>query len=367
MCGCYSLNGKLPVFCAQFLLFLGMMFSWAGLIDCSFTTVDTEFTLGEEFAGLPFTSTTNLGLVTFMKPDGRCYFYEITVTPDDQLDWYIRTLTPEWNTGRGFAVAAGLGGIAAFLYSLSFSCSSQVRGFRYFMVMVSSVILPIFQALVFLTFSSDFCGEHECGLSRSSILCIVSACCYFEAGLGFLVMTDYPGETLLARERKMLLKQKLERKQEEVMYIDNELFAPSRDVEAVQPEPELSVQLDDMSFLDDKDVYMTDDEEEATPDKVKENYGTDDEESDHIGEKGKSGTDDEESDHIGEKGKSGTDDVEANHVDGVDDMRSEEEADALLVFEDDVDQSASDLESVLTNPFYPKPADYAVLGQAHYE
>jgi hypothetical protein len=334
MCGCYSLNGKLPVFGAQFLLFFGMMFSWAALIDCSFATVVTEFTLGEEFAGLSFTSTTNLGLVSFMKPDGQCYFYEISVTPDEQLDWYIRTLTPEWNTGRGFAVAAGLGGLAAFLYSLSFSCSSQVLGFRYFMAIVSSVILPLFQALVFLTFSSDFCVENECGLSRSSILCIVSACCYFEAGLGFLLMRDYPGESLLMRERKMLAKLKIEREQQEVVYINNELVAPAEDEEAVQPEHELSVQVDDRSFMDDKDVYMTDDEE-AAPDEEKDDHATDDE--------------------------------EATQVDNVEGIRSEEEADALLVFEDDVDQSASDLESVLTNPFYPKPADYAVQGEVHYD
>jgi hypothetical protein len=226
MCGCFNLNGRPAVFFAQFLLFFGMMFSWTVLIDCSFVTVDTELTLGEDFAGLPFTVATNLGLGTFMKPDGQCYFYDLGASPEDQLDWYVRTLTPEWNVGRGFAAAGALGGIAAFFYSLSFSCSSHLRGFRYFTVLVSSVVLPLSQSLSLLTFNSDFCTENECDFSRSSILCLVSACCYFEAGLAFIVMSDYPGQELLAKERRILARQKVDNEQIQVVSIDDELDVP---------------------------------------------------------------------------------------------------------------------------------------------
>lgn len=221
------------MFCAQFLLLSGAMFSLAALADCSFATVETALSL----EGLPVTFTANLGLATFMKPDGECYWYDLGEFPEDQLDWYVRTLTNDWMLGRGFAAAGALGGFVAFVYSLSLSCSAQLRGFRHSMVFISGVTLPIIQSLSFLTFLSDFCAENECVLSRSSIFCIVSAACYFEAGLAFCQMSNYPGDALLTRERKNLAKQRKKEQTAESSF-DDELAVPAEAETIVQVEEE---------------------------------------------------------------------------------------------------------------------------------
>ena len=75
--GCLFLNGFMAGMLSVTLLFLGTMFSIAALGDCSFVTTDAEILLPEEVLGdFPddFTALRQLGLVTFAKPNGECYW-----------------------------------------------------------------------------------------------------------------------------------------------------------------------------------------------------------------------------------------------------------------------------------------------------
>jgi hypothetical protein len=62
------------------------------------------------------------------------------------------------------------------------------------MAFVLSVLLTIFQGLTFLVYASDLCEEYDCDFSRSSGFSVAALCCWFLAGLCFLIMSDFPGE-----------------------------------------------------------------------------------------------------------------------------------------------------------------------------
>jgi hypothetical protein len=56
---------------------MGMMFSFATLGDCSFVTTDSQSILPDaEFGDFPgdFTSTKQLGMLFFTRPNGECYW-----------------------------------------------------------------------------------------------------------------------------------------------------------------------------------------------------------------------------------------------------------------------------------------------------
>jgi len=408
MCGCYNLNGTMPVFCAQLLLFVGMILSWATMVDCSFATLESNFTLGEGYAELPFQNITSLGLFTFMKPDGECYWEQLQVFEEYQIDWYINTLTSDWNMGRAFAVAGGLGGICFFLYSLSFSCSSQVRGFRWFMILILCFVLPAVQALVFYTFWSDFCEENDCRLSRSSIFCIVSAACYFEAGVTFFYTSNYPGDKIIEKERKLLEQRAKARRhqpdpeerahvvvdvdiesdsfQDEVAVgsVDGSMYIEDYSIMRMEPSVlgedtvesnrEEDVQTDYEELMQELiqarvEQVLPTEKEESPPSENEESLPTENEESLPTENEETVQTEDEEEAAVR------TDDEETNLSHEV--PLSEEEQEDFHVFEDEADRSMSmecmsvdqsmmsEMGSVRTNPFYPKDADYAVLGDAH--
>lgn len=202
--GCFYLNGFLAVFMAQFLLLGGLLFSVATVGDCSLVeTGSRNFFPPQVFLDLPAgrNFTTTLGLIFFAKPNGECYWYDLGDSPENQINWYITELTPDWNVSRGFAALGVVLGLLVFIYTLSLVCTAQKRGMRSFMAFLVSVALSCFQALTFLVFPTDFCDDVECSVSRTTTFCTVSVCMYFCGGLCFLFTSNYPGDLLLAEEK----------------------------------------------------------------------------------------------------------------------------------------------------------------------
>jgi hypothetical protein len=80
---------------------------------------------------------------------------------------------------------------------MSFICSSQVRGVRYFNSFILSVVLVICQGLTLLVFRSDLCNEYGCTFSRGAGFSVAAVACFFLAGICFLFTKDYPGDRVV--------------------------------------------------------------------------------------------------------------------------------------------------------------------------
>ena len=80
-----------------------------------------------------------------------------------------------------------------FCYLLSFICSSQVRGVRYFNVFFT-LALCCFQGLTFFVFRSDICEENGCIFSRGAGFSVAALASFLIAGISFLFTHDYPGD-----------------------------------------------------------------------------------------------------------------------------------------------------------------------------
>jgi hypothetical protein len=99
----------------------------------------------------------------------------------------------DWQTARIFGGVAASLGFYFFCYLLSFICSSQVRGVRYFNVFFSFVMAG-FQGLTFLVFASELCEEYGCTFSRAAGFSVAAMASYAIAGISFIFTHDYPGE-----------------------------------------------------------------------------------------------------------------------------------------------------------------------------
>jgi hypothetical protein len=77
---------------------------------------------------------------------------------------------------------------------ISFICSSQVRGVRFFNFVFLSVALTTSQGLTFLVFHSDLCSEKGCTFSRGAGFSVAAMISFFLSGLCFLATKDYPGD-----------------------------------------------------------------------------------------------------------------------------------------------------------------------------
>jgi hypothetical protein len=124
-----------------------------------------------------------------------CYWYNSGSNPEEQIQTFIDILGKDWEMSR---ICGGLSSSLSFLffcYLLSFTCSSQTRGVRYFNTVFLCVVLTALQGLTFLTFDSnnDFCEEYVCTFSRSAGFSVVSMGCFFLSGLCFCCTQDYPG------------------------------------------------------------------------------------------------------------------------------------------------------------------------------
>ena len=130
-----------------------------------------------------------------------CYWYNEGNNPEDQVQKYFDLLGSDWRTSRVF------GGISAslsfyyFCYLLSYICSSQVRGVRYFNIFFSAIVLTGFQGLTFLVFTSKVCEENGCTFSRAAGFSVAAMTCSVIAGLSFFLSKDSPGERLIAGRR----------------------------------------------------------------------------------------------------------------------------------------------------------------------
>jgi hypothetical protein len=170
----------------------------AVLGDCYFVTAEVDIPYFPNVA-----VTKHLGLVTFDKPDGTCYWYNEFEEIEDvegQIRWYFDKLGSDWEVARGFAYATPVLGFFLFWYSLSLCCSAQVRGIRYVMAFVLSVLMTTFQGLTFLVYGSEVCEEYNCEFSRSSGFSVTALCCWFISGLCFLFMSDFPGEDAVVQK-----------------------------------------------------------------------------------------------------------------------------------------------------------------------
>ena len=125
-----------------------------------------------------------------------CYWYnEEGSNPEEEIQTFIDILGKDWEISR---ICGGLSSSLSFLffcYLLSFTCSSQTRGVRYFNTVFLCVVLTTLQGLTFYTFDSnnDFCEEYICTFSRSAGFSVVSMGCFFLSGLCFCCTQDYPG------------------------------------------------------------------------------------------------------------------------------------------------------------------------------
>jgi len=196
MCGCAYLNGWAAVLGVQLFALIGMLFSVATLGDCSFMELNERlFFPGDMDENLPLkaTQTQYVGFLTWQMLDGSCYFYNSGSNPVSQLTEFREILGRDWELTRIVAMLSACLSFVYFCYLLSFTCSSQVRGVRYFNAVFLSVILTGLQGVTFLSFGSSFCEEYGCTFSRSAGFSVASMACFFLSGLCFCCATDYPG------------------------------------------------------------------------------------------------------------------------------------------------------------------------------
>lgn len=196
MCGTAYLNGWVAVLGIQLFALIGMLFSIATLGDCSFMELDERlFFPGDMDEDLPLkvTQTQYVGFLTWKMLDGSCYFYLSGSDPVSQLTEFRDILGRDWELTRIVAMLSACLSFVYFCYLLSFTCSSQVRGVRYFNAVFLSVILTGLQGVTFLSFDSSFCEEYGCTFSRSAGFSVVSMACFFLSGLCFCCTKDYPG------------------------------------------------------------------------------------------------------------------------------------------------------------------------------
>ncbi len=110
------------------------------------------------------------------------------------MEAYFDILGSDWQVARIFGGITASLALYSFLYLLSFICSSQVRGVRYFTMFFIAVVLTTFQGLTFMVFRSSLCDQQGCTFSRSAAFAVCSIGCLLISGLCFLNSRDYPGD-----------------------------------------------------------------------------------------------------------------------------------------------------------------------------
>jgi hypothetical protein len=157
-----------------------------------------------------------------------CYWYNLGSNPEEQIQTFIDILGKDWEMSR---ICGGLSSSLSFLffcYLLSFTCSSQTRGVRYFNTVFLCVVLTALQGLTFLTFYSnnDFCEEYICTFSRSAGFSVVSMGCFFLSGLCFCCTHDYPGPRWKKKKSSFLSSSPLKARQQQIAPDSRDVLAP---------------------------------------------------------------------------------------------------------------------------------------------
>lgn len=196
MCGGSYLNGWFSVVLVQLLALSGLLFSIATLADCSFIELDERLFFPEDMdkdLPLKVTQTQFVGFLTWKQLDGSCYWYTSGENWENQLDVFHDKLGSDWELPRLVTMISCCLSFVYCLYLLSFTCSSQVRGVRYFNAVFLCVVLTALQGVTFVAFASSFCDEYGCTFSRTAYLAVAAMACYFLSGICFCCTSDYPG------------------------------------------------------------------------------------------------------------------------------------------------------------------------------
>jgi len=227
-CGCGMLNGVFQLLCGQFLLFVGFWFSAATVGDCQLVELDQPIPVREDSV-----TSYQVGLFSYQQQllneteassqaasPISCYYWFETIVGEEpfeqldgaeQLQYYIQTvLGSQWYPSILLLSLSTILALLVFLYVMSYCCSTQVFGIRFFTGLFISIILTLLQGLgTYLIYSSEWCnnsGDEEfgggyCTIGRSTIFSIVASCCYFLSGLLFIYTSDYPGKQQLQELR----------------------------------------------------------------------------------------------------------------------------------------------------------------------
>jgi hypothetical protein len=123
-----------------------------------------------------------------------CYWYNEGNNPQNQVQKYFDLLGDDWNVARIFGGLSATLSFYVFCYLLSFVCSSQVRGARYFNIFFMCCILTTLQGLTFFIFRSELCSGDNCIFGRGAGFSVAAIFAFLMAGLCFLITKDYPGD-----------------------------------------------------------------------------------------------------------------------------------------------------------------------------
>jgi hypothetical protein len=153
-----------------------------------------------------------LGLLSYTDMDtGRCYFWNDTILVnttgslfpldgEEQLENYVRhVLGSQWYPSIALATTAVVLSLLWFCYVTTYCCSTQVRGVRFFSGFMIAIVFVTVQGLTFLVLSTSWCDINQCETSRTVGFTYASCVCFFLSGCAFLLMSNYPGERLLAK------------------------------------------------------------------------------------------------------------------------------------------------------------------------
>jgi len=195
---------------SQLFLFLGFWFSAAAIGDCDLIKIQEGISVREDGA-----TATSFGMASYQDDTGKCYYWtdviqtnvlfggSSTLYGTDQIEFYVmEVLGDNWFIAYGLCAAAFALSLLAFLYSVSYCCSTQVRPARALWGFIIIVIAAVQGVGISWIYNSPWCGDlGGCTMGRSTIWGIVASACFLVSGICFLAMSDYPGKAYI-REQK---------------------------------------------------------------------------------------------------------------------------------------------------------------------
>ena len=217
-------NGIVYVLLSQTFLFIGICFATATIGDCSLVLLEEPTVVQSDN-----TTATTLGFLSYRDAEtDRCYWWSGTTettadsstVPSDANDTIIfasttvDSITNDTNDtsneiifyltealGQDLRVSMGLCGAALclgliiFLYSTSFYCSTQVKGFRVFLGALVGFVMPLLMGVgTLMVHQSEWCDVLGCSMGRSTIFSIVAAISFLLSGIFYWSMENWPGQ-----------------------------------------------------------------------------------------------------------------------------------------------------------------------------
>jgi hypothetical protein len=173
--------------------FTGWLFSVGTVVDCQFVTIERGF---QPTDFLSLDRRRGIGFYVFEGVDeGSCYWYDWDIVDNANIfERYQQDfLGGSWRSSFYLANTSMILSFLLWLYTLSFSCSSQYKGFRYALGGILCIVLVILQSLSFLVLSTNWCDDKNCEFGRAGGYVIGATVCFFLGGACFFVTKDYPG------------------------------------------------------------------------------------------------------------------------------------------------------------------------------